>query len=541
MPASVVKTILSGVWRRLGPWRMKKCKNGVLGFFFEHEDDCSYVLQKRPWLVNGVLLNIKPWPVEGKVRVGEFAVAKFWFQLWQVGSLGQNMPCSDDNGHSKDWGRGANGTPPEWELNGRNRRGLWKQRTVVKSRSTTGGESTGIGEKTVVVKAPALSCHVKDKPNDDKEARKLFFQLYKLDYLNLYKAQQSLLSNPPNLSEMITHLLGNNRKRKAHTWYQSFLVNSCFSPPLCPATEESNKENEAIPSSNGKFCIGVGDEGSSSKIENRERKPRGKEKLYSTRRSSRVKTRSGRKKYNMQLALLVAFVWLGERVSDAILRKFSKQVAVLRCSFMGVCLLGTSFVYMVTSMSFLMLRKRRGVKALTEKKGSSLGIFFSIRGVDLGCEGGFVTWKNLRNTHNQIHKQLDRVVVDANWCTEYLKARVVKFPIVGSDHALICLQVMGEVNKLKYLFRFLKVWTSQPDCGKIIKNSRMKSINGSSAAKLLGKLKGIKYDLKKWNQEVFGFSDRRLMELPRKLIGIQEGQQAKEWADLLTKYLPEMP
>ncbi|KAF4400716.1 hypothetical protein G4B88_001271 [Cannabis sativa] len=66
MPASVVKKILT---------------DGVMGFFFVEEDDCAFVLEKRPWIVNGVLLNLKPWSVEGEVRVAEFEVASFWVQF----------------------------------------------------------------------------------------------------------------------------------------------------------------------------------------------------------------------------------------------------------------------------------------------------------------------------------------------------------------------------------------------------------------------------------------------------------------------------
>ncbi|KAF4388622.1 hypothetical protein G4B88_018899 [Cannabis sativa] len=81
MPASVVKKILAGVWRKLGFWRMKKCDDGVLGFFFEEEEDYLFVMEKRPWIINGVLLNLKPWPIEGEVSVGEFDVALFWVQF----------------------------------------------------------------------------------------------------------------------------------------------------------------------------------------------------------------------------------------------------------------------------------------------------------------------------------------------------------------------------------------------------------------------------------------------------------------------------
>ncbi|KAF4361684.1 hypothetical protein G4B88_008188 [Cannabis sativa] len=74
-------------------WRMKKCPDGVMGFFFDSEHDCSFVMEKRLWLVNGVLLNLKPWPTEGEIRIGEFEVARFWVQFH-----GLPTRClSDDN------------------------------------------------------------------------------------------------------------------------------------------------------------------------------------------------------------------------------------------------------------------------------------------------------------------------------------------------------------------------------------------------------------------------------------------------------------
>uniref|UniRef100_A0A803PR24 CCHC-type domain-containing protein n=1 Tax=Cannabis sativa TaxID=3483 RepID=A0A803PR24_CANSA len=81
MAASVVKKILLGIWKLEATWRMKKFEDGVLGFFFESEADCAFVMNKRPWLVNGVLLNLKPFPVEGEVRVCEFELWRFWVEF----------------------------------------------------------------------------------------------------------------------------------------------------------------------------------------------------------------------------------------------------------------------------------------------------------------------------------------------------------------------------------------------------------------------------------------------------------------------------
>ncbi|KAF4397813.1 hypothetical protein G4B88_017294 [Cannabis sativa] len=65
----------------MGFWKIKKCEDGVLGFFFKDEDDCCCILERMHWLVNGVHLNINPWLVEGEVRLGEFEVAMFWVQF----------------------------------------------------------------------------------------------------------------------------------------------------------------------------------------------------------------------------------------------------------------------------------------------------------------------------------------------------------------------------------------------------------------------------------------------------------------------------
>ncbi|KAF4376979.1 hypothetical protein F8388_022695 [Cannabis sativa] len=64
MAASVVKQIVLGIWNLERGWKMKKFDEGVLGFFFDSEDDCTFIMNKRPWLVNAILLNLKPWTCE---------------------------------------------------------------------------------------------------------------------------------------------------------------------------------------------------------------------------------------------------------------------------------------------------------------------------------------------------------------------------------------------------------------------------------------------------------------------------------------------
>ncbi|KAF4348766.1 hypothetical protein F8388_021949 [Cannabis sativa] len=58
--------------------KMMGCKNMVASV---SEADCTFVMNKRPWLVNGVLLNLKPWPIEGEVRLSKFELARFWVEF----------------------------------------------------------------------------------------------------------------------------------------------------------------------------------------------------------------------------------------------------------------------------------------------------------------------------------------------------------------------------------------------------------------------------------------------------------------------------
>ncbi|KAF4350095.1 hypothetical protein F8388_005957 [Cannabis sativa] len=594
MPTSVVKKILTGVWRRLGPWKMKKCEEGVLGFFFHNEEDCAFVLQKRPWLVNGVLLNIKPWPVEGEVRTGEFAVARFWVQIHglptrcltndnaeivakKIGELADTDGSSKaevvrrgylriDTGNSNCFNSKGKGVLkweleeiPEWELQGRRRRGVWNRKVATslpggavpsekgkqqggdtaeplrqsktleeKGQSYIAGTSSGsvapasstmIGTGNLhvalegdheVINVPGnilnlpnpdfANYHHRDDlipdlgptlaqcidvphewvclsqnphsfpeacpiswPNHDTKAQKLFMQLYKPDFLNLYKAQQSLLSIPPNLSEMINHLLGNNKKRKAHTLLQPIPSISTFSSPENQSQQKLTEKTEVIPQE--AFCIGVGDEASCSRSNGRGRKPKGRT-AYSTRRSSGY------------------WDWLTTTVKGC-----NANWAV------------------IGDLNVIMnVEEKEGGKRFHDKEGELLRDFlFDTGGIDLGCEGGCTTWQNSRNARGRIRKRLDRVVAKAEWCIDFQKAKVVKFPILGSDHAPICLQTSGDNLKLRYPFRFLEVWTSHPDCERVVKGAW-----NQSESLLVRKLANTKWELKKWNQEVFGFCDRKL-------------------------------
>lgn len=50
---------------------------GVYAFHFSSESDCKFVLDKRPWIINGFFLNILEWPVNGQWYESDFDKACF--------------------------------------------------------------------------------------------------------------------------------------------------------------------------------------------------------------------------------------------------------------------------------------------------------------------------------------------------------------------------------------------------------------------------------------------------------------------------------
>ncbi|KAF4383849.1 hypothetical protein G4B88_016282 [Cannabis sativa] len=499
MPASVVKKILLGVWCRLGYWRMKKCLDGVLGFFFEEEEDYHFVMDKKPWIINGVLLNLKSWPIEGEVslvalfwvqfhglptrflsndnvpilakKVGNLVkqeekrkeelvqrgFLRCWIEIWlshpipagfflkadgkpdswvqfkyeklphicfNYGKLAhweklcstqtamvipRNGPAvqmygtwlKSDTTRSNCFNMAGKGTVksvvefedvPKWDFASRNRNNTWRRKKTTAREKSLAADVTvpnkGEGQcnkrkivhgesSTTTVRSDMASTELDDRakgneklydfcppvenvgirqmenvlqnhgrhlfelptpdfsvnakgldlipdigptiaqsleiphswlcrsqtphdfpeptflkwPNNDLEAQSLFFQLYGPDFTNLYKAQESLISNPPDLSMMIVHLLG-SKKRKPHTWYHPTPAITSFNLSSCPVdTEIHAKAPEEDGNGDKKFSIA-----SSEKAEERSRRRLRRSGITNSKRNSGVKTRRGRRK-----------------------------------------------------------------------------------------------------------------------------------------------------------------------------------------------------------------------------------------------------
>uniref|UniRef100_A0A803NWY3 RNase H type-1 domain-containing protein n=1 Tax=Cannabis sativa TaxID=3483 RepID=A0A803NWY3_CANSA len=380
MPASVVKKILAGVWRKLGYWRMKKCDDGVLGFFFEEEEDYHFVMEKRPWIINGVLLNLKPWPIEGEptMVIPTEGPAVPMYGTWIKSDTGRSN-CFNMRGKGTIRSMVVREEAPEWDVGKPYRRRTWKrnQRSegVKITTATSSSEGQVLGPVTVTEKdndvgqkrkfvqegnaygvqnveikenvqldlnevgpnfldlptpdfsfgpegselipdiGPTIAqsldiphswlcrsqtphdfpepTHIK-WPNDDLEAQKMFFQLYGPDANDLYKAQASLICNPPDLSMMIVQLLG-SKKRKPHTWYHPYPAVTSFSLPECPVVEEKADGVSSTDTAElNNFSLGTGS-GSRPRRSSRKKAWKFASGVSGVSKGSGVKTRRGRR------------------------------------------------------------------------------------------------------------------------------------------------------------------------------------------------------------------------------------------------------
>uniref|UniRef100_A0A803Q5K5 DUF4283 domain-containing protein n=1 Tax=Cannabis sativa TaxID=3483 RepID=A0A803Q5K5_CANSA len=77
-----LKEILGNIWKQgiKGQWRFKTLKPGMLGIFFDLEEDCIEILHRRPWIINGKLLIIREWLEDANWTVVDMKKTVFWAQ-----------------------------------------------------------------------------------------------------------------------------------------------------------------------------------------------------------------------------------------------------------------------------------------------------------------------------------------------------------------------------------------------------------------------------------------------------------------------------
>jgi hypothetical protein len=137
--------------------------------------------------------------------------------------------------------------------------------------------------------------------------------------------------------------------------------------------------------------------------------------------------------------------------------------------------------------------------------------------VDLPLEDGQFTWSN--NQEDQIWSRIDRFLVSLEWEENFPEATQKRLLRLLSYHFPLLLDCGAPRGGNRY-FKFENMWLKYEGFVEQVKKWWLSyEFSGLPSFILANKLKALKTDLKKWNEEVFGDIGKKKKEL---LEGIRE-------------------
>uniref|UniRef100_A0A803Q136 Reverse transcriptase domain-containing protein n=1 Tax=Cannabis sativa TaxID=3483 RepID=A0A803Q136_CANSA len=485
MAASVVRKALTGIWNLKNPWKVKNFEEGVLGFFFESEEDCTMVMNRRPWLINGVLLNLGLW--RGKLG---------WLILMLQGLAHFNRECTQPTA----WVTPASGpavrTYGPWikvegprgncftakslqrevlvneedtVLQGKTdrRKGVWR-RQPSQSRLQRGALAKGesVPEKEKVGDDPNVErmvrCMVHPLPCIIVAKRKRWCRVRLTEANN---AQMRWKWSP------VQPLV---RKRKVHTWYHptpDVFENSPFlendDDRVSTVKSGNGSPSNWIPEEGRKFEPGLIHHGESS----RGRTRRSKQNRASGHKHSGVKTRRRKaqdEQNNSQLQGLAG----------------------------GFC--------------------------VSSKRGVDVRLFETLEsgfGLSVNPGYGLQSWMLYCVYGTPYSQEKEKFWEEV---TRVIQRSGKLWTMIEDLNAILHeKEKHGGRKKLKYSFRFLEVWTSEQSCGDLIDKVWQEPCGTHHRFKVIRKMSKTTKALKEWNWNSFGFCDKKLKALYDRLAVIQ--------------------
>jgi len=131
--------------------------------------------------------------------------------------------------------------------------------------------------------------------------------------------------------------------------------------------------------------------------------------------------------------------------------------------------------------------------------------------VDLPLVDGQFTWSN--NQEDQIWSKINRFLVSSEWEERFPDVSQRRLPRLLSDHFSLFLDCGAPRGGNRY-FKFENMWLNYEGFVEQVKMWWMSyEFSGLPSFILANKLKDLKIDLKKWNEEVFGGIGKKKKEL----------------------------
>ncbi|XP_074313912.1 uncharacterized protein LOC141649113 [Silene latifolia] len=123
---------------------------------------------------------------------------------------------------------------------------------------------------------------------------------------------------------------------------------------------------------------------------------------------------------------------------------------------------------------------------------------------DLSARGAFYTWSNKHEDGEKIYSRIDRVLINDDWAIMFSDSYVHFLPEGMFDHCPCLINFDGSVQRKGAPFKYFNMWSMAPDYPDIVKKGWNLVCHGTAMFKVVTKLKGLKYQLKKLDKDQFG-------------------------------------
>lgn len=151
--------------------------------------------------------------------------------------------------------------------------------------------------------------------------------------------------------------------------------------------------------------------------------------------------------------------------------------------------------------------------------------------IDMGFQGCKYTWKRGRSEENFVAKRLDRVLCCAHARLKWQEATVTHLPFLASDHAPLYVQLCPpeSPNRGRRPFRFEAAWLTHPSFKDLLVTSWNGQLRTPEALKLL------RFQLKKWNKDIFGDVHKKKEKLMAEIKLVQDALELSQTDVMLEK------
>lgn len=132
--------------------------------------------------------------------------------------------------------------------------------------------------------------------------------------------------------------------------------------------------------------------------------------------------------------------------------------------------------------------------------------------MDMGHHGPHFTWVNNQGGFRHIKERLDGAAINDSWKILFPWAILENYPIHGSDHSCLVLDIVPNSPFLPRPFKFEWAWTNHPNCIEHIESVWNSKTNPNSLIKMKDSLGVLPPSPRRWNKMVFGNIDKKISE-----------------------------